>query len=84
MDHIRIAKDIFGESLECLKGKSVIPKGMTTRNTPVTLTNDFKRHKLVIIAIDVMHGNDIMFLVSLSNDILFGTTEHIQIKQFPL
>ena len=80
-DNLRLAKEIFGESLACLKGKSVRKKASKNRQTWTPLPEEFKRHKFVTLAIDIMYVGDLMFVVTLSNDIMFGTGEHIKNRE---
>ena len=80
-ENIRLEKEIYGDSLACLKGKSVRTKSSKNRLTWTTLPDEFKRHKFVTLAIDIMYVGDLMFVVTLSNDIMFGTGEHIKNRE---
>lgn len=42
------------------------------------MSYEFKRHKFVTLAIDIIHICDLTSLVTLSNDIIFGTGENIK------
>ena len=63
---VQITKEIFGPSIAAFKGKTVNPTSKTEREdkqydiSPIIL----KEYKEICLAIDVMHVNRIMFMLS--------------------
>ena len=79
---ILAAEDIFGPNLGSLKGKTV----RTKHDHVPSLVADvpyhiIKAHKDVILCFDIMFVNKIPFMITVSINIRFGTTERLTTRQ---
>jgi len=73
------AENIFGPDVGSLKGKTVrqTPDAVRLSNFPIP-ESIFERYKDVIIAADIMYLGRMAFLVTISRNLRFGTTEMIR------
>lgn len=81
---IKVAESIFGPDEGILKGKTVYKSGSAIRAESVSIpshTMDFYRD--VVVSADIMKVNGVAFFVSISRNLLFGTTEHISNNKAP-
>jgi hypothetical protein len=79
------AEDIFGKNLGSLKGKTVRQKGDHVPSLVADVPYDIiKTHKLVTLCFDIMFVNKIAFLVTVSRNIRFGTTERLESRHAPV
>jgi hypothetical protein len=81
-DDILVAEDIFGPSVSGLKGKTV-------RSTPMAVSDTYEplppgiveKYQSVTLAFDLMYVNKVIFLVTFSRHIRFGTAERINSRR---
>jgi hypothetical protein len=75
-EDILAAEDIFGPDDSLLKGKTTWSKPNRVRNvvTPVP-PNVIEWYRSITLCTDIMHVNDIPFLVTISRNVKFGTVE---------
>jgi hypothetical protein len=72
------AEDIFGPNMGSLKGKTVPRKNMHVPSLVADVPHDIvKMHRDVAPCFDIMFVNKIAFLVTVSPNLRFGTTEHL-------
>jgi hypothetical protein len=72
------AEDILGLNLGSLKGKTVRRKSIHARSVVIDVPYSIiKLHKDVTLCFDIMFVNKIAFLVTVSWNIRFGTTERL-------
>jgi hypothetical protein len=70
------AKDILGTNLSSLKGKTVRRNGSHVRSGQVGIPREImERYREITLAADIMFVNRIPFLVSISRNLKFGTSE---------
>ena len=76
---IEIAEDIFGPDIYALKGKTVRKSPNQVRLDTIAVPKEIiELHKNVILGVDLMMINKNIFLVSVSRNIKFMTTEFIE------
>jgi len=79
---ILAAEDIFGPNLGSLKGKTVRTKQDHVRSLVADVPyHIIKTHKAVTLCFDIMFVNKIAFLVTVSRNLRFGTTERLASRQ---
>jgi hypothetical protein len=79
---IKNAEDIFGPDIFALKGK-------TTRTKPTKVQLEYlevpaeilERHRKIILAVDIMYVQGIMFFVSISRFLKFTTAQYIESRK---
>jgi hypothetical protein len=75
---VSAAENIFGANLGSLKGKTVRHKGDHVPSLVADVPyHIIKLHKDVTLCFDLMYVNKIVFLVTVSRNIRFGTTERL-------
>jgi hypothetical protein len=75
---VTAAEEIFGANLGSLKGKTVRHKGDHVPSLVADVPyHIIKLHKDVTLCFDLMYVNRIVFLVTVSQKIRFGTTERL-------
>jgi hypothetical protein len=75
---IMTAEDIFGPNLGSLKGKTVRSKNAHVPSLVADVPyHIIKLHKDVTVCFDIMFVNKIAFLITVSRNIRFGTTERL-------
>jgi len=76
--NIAAAEHIYGTNVAALKGKTISwPGSPTVPQCNPVLSSVISLHPSVILSIDIMYVNGIMFLVTTSRTIHFGTIESI-------
>ena len=78
---ISVAENIYGQDIGTLQGK-------TTRTKPPRVITDFvcvpediiKTHQEIVLSVDIMMVDKVMFMVTLSHDIQFTTVTHLETK----
>ena len=75
---VKAAKDINGPDVGCLTGKTVRRDPTAVRPLKISLPVDlFARYRDVVLTMDVMHANNVPFLVTRSRNIQFGTAKEL-------
>jgi hypothetical protein len=75
---VTAAEEIFGTNLGSLKGKTVRHKGDHVSSLVADVPyHIIKLHKDITLCFDLMYVNRIVFLVTVSRKIRFGTTERL-------
>jgi hypothetical protein len=76
---VMAAENIFGPDVWSLKGKTVrqIPDAVSINRNAMP-EGLIEHHQNVIVAADIMYLNKMAFFVTISRDLLFGTTELIK------
>ena len=76
---IKIAEDIYGPSISALKGKTRRQRPDPVINDTIAIPEQLKNlHRDVTIGADIIHINKQPFLATVSHEIEFVTTEHLQ------
>ena len=77
-DNITTARSIFGPNLLGLRGKTVRQRLERVVPEYLDIPRDYYRlHHFVTLTADIMFVNGLLFLITMSRDIRFGTDEHI-------
>ena len=79
---IQVADDILGPNLGSLKGKTVWhPNPHVKAATEGVLHDIMKLHQSVTLAIDAVFVNKVPFLITISQNLMFGTVEALSNHQ---
>jgi hypothetical protein len=82
MDDILAADDIFGESVSNLKGKTVRKRPNVVEGAVTPLpAGIMEKYRNVTLAFDLMYVNKVVFLVTFSRHICFGTAKRIESRR---
>jgi hypothetical protein len=78
VEDIMAAEDVFGKSVSGLKGKTVrsAPAAVPGNSAPLPL-GIMEKYRSVTLGFDLMYVNKVVFLVTFSRHIRFGTAERI-------
>ena len=81
---IRIAQQLFGLYLASLKGKTTWSTPPAMRMDYVEMSNEiYNRVKLVLLMIDIMSGNRLQFLITVSEAINLIIAEYLPFITLP-
>ena len=76
---VKISEDIYGPSISALKGKTWRQRPYPVINDTIAIPKQLKNlHRDVTIDADIIHINKQPFLATVSHEIEFVTTEHLQ------
>ena len=72
MDHVNIAKDIFGKDVATMKGKSTRPKSPRVVEDYIEIPDEFKsQQQNIVLCIDIMYVNGLCMLTTIDKNIWF-------------
>ena len=79
IEDIKIAKDIFEPDIHAMKGKTVRKSSPTIEIDCIEIPKEIlKLHNNIVMALDVMFVNGLLFLLTVSSKLKFFTAEFLE------